>query len=504
MEEERTLEEELAALEAEYLSGESSEEVPDTSVSTNDIVEELGSLNVIGGLSQDYLEYDDPQEATIQSTFHNGDIRDLPGFEIIGIEEGKLLTHCMTPTQRLVGWYVLVLGEVNGSYKVRTWSGTELVFDFEIQPQHLSEFSSDESRLSSVIRVESMLSNLAAPTKEKDKPKISKTLQSRIDTVKEIAEEIHPDCWDLQKVSDLVGVTSNGTPGNVGVNWEYRLIIHFPEFEISNTARRTHKIHDLYTIIYFDRHMKHIYNGIMGMRTSYSVAELHTGYAHSHLSGISFKPNNFCLGSGVTVSLIGGLVADGWDPDNLRNLLMLLYTYVAHESTEGGPYQYMSNIAIGGRRRFSYISDAILLIKSKNIVKNLDLMKKLDFKFTTVGGIQKFILEPNKALEDNLVISLESSQLVYRTPDGTYMERDLEESGSTCSNENTLTSYNMSDNNLLFFKGKHVKYQVLGKETINTANYEIVPREYIVNKVVTNLENLVNKYHLKKLNYELS
>lgn len=160
--------------------------------------------------------------------------------------------------------------------------------------------------------------------------------------IKEIAEGIYgPERVELE---------SRGSSA-------FDLTIHFPEVVIENNRHTKHYIKDLWvrfstSINSPDRNNNYALNvRPTGRRTTASLKEIQSGYAHSHLSrNESFlRFQNFCLGQSQYASIIDNLRINGTEED-WELALLSLPNYVKWESLEGGPYIRMSDISYQSSR----------------------------------------------------------------------------------------------------------------------------------------------------------
>lgn len=147
---------------------------------------------------------------------------------------------------------------------------------------------------------------------------------------------------------------------SVDSHWNKSILILFDDFTIVNSNNFTHNIKDLYVEFQFyskNMNAARLRNPLSGFRTTLTIREGYTGYAHSHLNVPSIKnidqfkyeiQNNrqreFCLGDSNDFS---DLVRDFYDKKSLKyqdiyKMIEYLDQYVRWESVEGGPYRRMS------------------------------------------------------------------------------------------------------------------------------------------------------------------
>ena len=170
--------------------------------------------------------------------------------------------------------------------------------------------------------------------------------------------------------------------------------IHFPAVRITNRIGATgHNIRDLFIKVnlFIDTTSTHIkIRGLQGGRSTFTLAEVSSDYAHSHISGHSIHSgypvpfySGICTGSGhindYMAEINGGEVTE----TNITRFLVQIMSLVAWESTEGGPYRRIANITLrtNSGSRFSvytrYADD--LYTQIINAHKNMEATPDLEF-----------------------------------------------------------------------------------------------------------------------------
>ena len=151
---------------------------------------------------------------------------------------------------------------------------------------------------------------------------------------------------DLQYFKDYFG--ENRVDIIETTNTETYVYIWFPKETISNSKGQKHTIYDLYIKINF---VNSRFVDMRTIRTSFTLAELHSGYSHSHSpaepyvhTGASIctytGERSCCLGTGP----LGQLMCDYIDSNILMSLCIYIEKWVRWESLEGGPYIRMEKI----------------------------------------------------------------------------------------------------------------------------------------------------------------
>jgi len=195
----------------------------------------------------------------------------------------------------------------------------------------------------------SELNTLKAKLKQSkvDKERLAKLkaeqelIATKIAMIKSVAEEVYPGLWDFAEVSqtrDFCYDSSN----------KYRLVIHFPEIDITNANNLHHTIKDLYVLFFFNKDLKLFGSSIYGNRATRTYNEVRVQYFHSHRQQGNSENNPywavFCLGGATPISIAFLNASHQTTEDNLRHLLYILDIYVGWESLEGGPYCRMEKV----------------------------------------------------------------------------------------------------------------------------------------------------------------
>jgi hypothetical protein len=128
----------------------------------------------------------------------------------------------------------------------------------------------------------------------------------------------------------------------------FKVDIHFPRLEITNSREHHHMLYDLYARLQVDYNEASPYRlgfpKLLGTRTTYSLKEVESGYCHSHLPTGSLQAySEFCLGTSEFGDLLTTWATHGRELD-WEMVFFALPRFLAWESREGIPYMYMSNI----------------------------------------------------------------------------------------------------------------------------------------------------------------
>lgn len=286
-------------------------------------------------------------------------------------------------------------------------------------------------------------------------------------------------------------------------------VIHFPEFEITNSLGDSHIIKDLFVRIPIAIHRgtDSLYlETVEGLRTTVSTEEFSSRYEHSHLHSKSYdeKVNRtrfttFCTGTG-DINSVTSLLNMGFDIDNFKLLLLQIDPFVKWESIEGVPYRRMSSIAIKGKASDTLelldvitVGENILrLIKQHRLAPSWRLRDRQSITID-VGEdkLDDLILHPTTVSE---ISGVHGQYLFLVDEDGNYYQE---------AEEDLVNSIGVSDQ-WIPFRGSKIYFTVVGRpiRIISRKRY-IHPqiRSYVKSKLEY-LGNLpqIRKAGIKKLN----
>lgn len=197
------------------------------------------------------------------------------------------------------------------------------------------------------------------------------------DTVKEIIENYNQ-------------ITVNIVPQNIEICFE--IWIHFPEITVTNEAKQSTTIYDMFTKIKFGDKAR--YSNIYFCKTTYTPRQYARSYSHSHLPGINKrKPYMFlhpCIGEGPFRNAIVALNRSATSMENrklqMMSLCFELQRFLETESLEGGPYirlQSLNDSNNINRYRLEITDPYYLIYNSSDIIPEFikHLVKSKFFKF---------------------------------------------------------------------------------------------------------------------------
>ena len=154
---------------------------------------------------------------------------------------------------------------------------------------------------------------------------------------------------DLQYFKEYFGENRVDIIETIDTRIHTTVYIWFPKETISNANGQNHTIYDLYIEVKF---LDSRFMGMNTIRTSFTLAELYSGYSHSHSPSRPYVNTgtttvrtytggrSCCLGTGPLSQLIGQII----DSNELMALCIYIEKWVRWESLEGGPYSRMEHI----------------------------------------------------------------------------------------------------------------------------------------------------------------
>ena len=135
----------------------------------------------------------------------------------------------------------------------------------------------------------------------------------------------------------------------IGNNGYFTILVWWDKVTVTNDNDRSVEIEDLYAQVNIKYDGK-LYNTFKLNRTTYSLVQWMSDYAHSHLPGINkaelSKFRNPCLGSGPIIET-GATLELGYDINIWGLFCQELDNYVHVESIAGIPYRYLEKIGTG-------------------------------------------------------------------------------------------------------------------------------------------------------------
>ena len=194
---------------------------------------------------------------------------------------------------------------------------------------------------------------------------------NQIDSMITILNSIYGNKWDFHLVPIF-----NSDVDQVRYYMLY-VVIHYPEFVITNSRQRTHTIKDLLVSFKIARYdgednegnfqNQYLPQQLQGTRATMTYEEYFVGYRHSHLTQNKpgsfwdvFEGGDFCTGSGEINEVFATLWENGYSEEHFEMFLHTLNTVAEWESLEGTPHIRMERITIGKQENVSDMSGSRL------------------------------------------------------------------------------------------------------------------------------------------------
>lgn len=173
-------------------------------------------------------------------------------------------------------------------------------------------------------------------------------VESNLDIVKRVLNEIYPDSHDILDVSKNKEYCNRL---RLYSTTKYQIAVNFKDVIISNSRNEKTTIDSIYIFFFLDENCKML-TYLFGYRDITNFSHAMSEYAHSHLCGFNILTNDltgnnrFCLGSNSSaISIpVNNCLAESFSETNFRSLLVTLIGFVSWESLEGTPYKYIKNI----------------------------------------------------------------------------------------------------------------------------------------------------------------
>lgn len=283
------------------------------------------------------------------------------------------------------------------------------------------------------------------------------------------------------------------------------LLVYFPELNITNTARRKHKIVDLWMKFHFN--FMYRMTSMGGTRSSKSYQEYQAGYNHSHMHTSRDCSRDTllscCLGETHYRTLQTQLFA-GFDKTDMTLFMQQLEDYLSWESLQGGPHIRMESI---GNRNYNTYNRSYLSVNVLNQTYQ-DFLRKYpngyNIQLEDNGFYFKFKVVKDEEFKEKVTqVCPEQYKMLY---DIVQKKQYVEDNDSVSSREIEGLNVNYRRNPLFTFKGNPVYFQIIdpniGKEKKDNANIVKVAPDQLINHVATSLEQGINKYYVKKFQQE--
>lgn len=293
----------------------------------------------------------------------------------------------------------------------------------------------------------------------------------------------------IDKFKSIIQVFEDTVPKD---SWDYTIlqdknVIHFyvkfTNIEIRNRENMSHIMPEMYFRFSFKIDIQTL-DEIRMARSKLTYDEFKSRYYFSHGYCEDGSFGSLCWGTDKLANSVGNLKNNIEPLDNLRLILMDLYSYVSWENLDSSCYAYLHSL-----KSYTFIQDDDYSYKLNanqilRIIKQVDLSEFIKFDQTNYV----FELEKNKNFLNKLNEVIPDEFKCYYTPEGTYFHRTSNEEVSKIPR----TSMNFE------FKGGEVFREVLPPAEIDLNQYRryISPDniDLIENYLINNLEEVLKQY----------
>lgn len=297
--------------------------------------------------------------------------------------------------------------------------------------------------------------------------------------------------------------------------FQYQIVVHFPEVTITNENNKSIIIQDLYAKVCINA-LGNLCSVPLFNRATYPYVQLVRGYMHSHINGIATDEYfiSSCLGSGPINRTINSLRLEC--EEGLWKLYCIeLEKYVHVESLHGGPYHRLENVTGSNTTKVSseikmYTSFPInndaglreFLINFTSILiasPELKWITKYNLGYSLGMSLSEFILVASKIfinyyntelLKNN--IDLPQNYLFDVNILSNYIFED--DTLAELFSNDTLSSSRASlqGKELFVFKDKPVIFNILPKNYDPNHNNLILLSQNLCNYLATQLTYIIN------------
>ena len=297
--------------------------------------------------------------------------------------------------------------------------------------------------------------------------------------------------------------------------FQYQIVVHFPEVTVTNENNKSIKIQDLYAKTCING-LGNLYSGPLFNRATYPYIQMVRGYMHSHINGIVTNEyfTSSCLGSGPINRTINSLRLE-YEEGLWKLYCFELDKYVHVESLRGGPYHRLENVTGSNA---SKVSSEIRM--SKTFPINIDEhLREFLINFTSIlitspelkwitkyklgyslgMSLSEFILVASKIfinyyntelLKNN--IDLPQNYLFEKRILSNYIFED--DTLAELNSDETLSSSRaaLHGRELFIFKGKPVILNILPKNYDPDSRHLILLSQSLCNYIATQITYIIN------------
>ena len=268
--------------------------------------------------------------------------------------------------------------------------------------------------------------------------------------------------------------------------FQYQIVVHFPEVTITNENNKSIIIQDLYAKVCINA-LGNLCSGPLFNRATYPYVQLVRGYMHSHINGIVTDDHftSSCLGSGPINRTINSLRMEC--EEGLWKLYCIeLEKYVHVESLQGGPYHRLENVT---RNNTIKVSSEIRMYTSFPINNDADLREFL-INFTSIliaSPELKWITKYNLGYSLGMSLSefiLVASKIFINYYNTELLKNNIDLPQNYLFDVNILSNYIFEDGTLA---------ELISNETLSSSRASLQGRELFIFKDKPVILNILPK-----------
>ena len=268
--------------------------------------------------------------------------------------------------------------------------------------------------------------------------------------------------------------------------FQYQIVVHFPEVTITNENNKSIIIQDLYAKVCINA-LGNLCSGPLFNRATYPYIQMVRGYMHSHINGIVTDDHftSSCLGSGPINRTINSLRMEC--EEGLWKLYCIeLEKYVHVESLQGGPYHRLENVT---RNNTIKVSSEIRMYTSFPINNDADLREFL-INFTSIliaSPELKWITKYNLGYSLGMSLSefiLVASKIFINYYNTELLKNNIDLPQNYLFDVNILSNYIFEDGTLA---------ELISNETLSSSRASLQGRELFIFKDKPVILNILPK-----------
>ena len=268
--------------------------------------------------------------------------------------------------------------------------------------------------------------------------------------------------------------------------FQYQIVVHFPEVTITNENNKSIIIQDLYAKVCING-LGNLCSGPLFNRATYPYIQMVRGYMHSHINGIVTNDDftSSCLGSGPINRTINSLRLEC--EEGLWKLYCIeLEKYVHVESLHGGPYHRLENVTGSNT---SKVSPEIKMYTAFPVTNDAALREFLiNFTSILLGSPElKWITKYNLGYSLGMSLSefiLVASKIFINYYNTELLKNNIDLPQNYLFDVNILSNYIFEDDTLA---------ELISNETLSSSRASLQGRELFVFKDKPVIFNILPK-----------